>query len=166
MAAINVYLVHILDELVRQQSFPDTRESSYLSLDELLESLARRQQRFGSEKLGFSIPTHDALSDVLDRLVELGILERSFDRDPSAWRLNPSIRPDRDRDGRPYLRGSFGDAPPPPGDDIPEPPDDGPGRGLAEIISHPVLFCVSEDAFDALLNAALGEPNQAASEGA
>ncbi len=162
MAAINVYLVHILAELVGQQSFPDTRESSYLSIDELLESLERRQQRFG----GFSVPPRDHLIDVLDRLVELGILERSFDADPSAWRLNPSIRPDRDENGRPFLRGSFGDSLPPPGDDGGEPPGDEPGRGLSEIISHPVLFCVSEGAFEALLEAALRDPNEAFSEGA
>jgi hypothetical protein len=153
--------MHLIAALVARQRFPETLESSYSSVDELFRIIEHRSHDPNS---AFTRPVDtDALRDVLDRLVELGIAERRWLKDELGWRLNPAIRPERDKQGRPYLGGSMigagggpsggGDGPPPTGDDRP-------GRGLGEIIAHPILFCLADEAFEAaLMNAALKTPH-------
>jgi hypothetical protein len=161
VSANNSYVMHLIAALVERQRFSSPPESSYFSVDELFRALQERWQASHSE---FTMPADpDDLRDVLERLVELGIAERRWLQDEPCWMLNPSIRPDRDELGRPYLGGSMkgtGGEPPRGGDGPPPADDDRPGRGLGEIIAHPILFCLSDHAFEAaLIQAVLKSPS-------
>jgi len=92
--------------------------------------------------------TVEQMETVLAELADIGVVPVSRDDEVSSGSEPPSPMVQSDDGGE----GGEGDGP-----TGPIGPENGAGGvGLAEILGHSVLFCLSDDAQDALLDAAFG----------
>ena len=138
MALEDTYLFHIL-RFIR-----DGRARTVYDLVELLDGVRRQM---AARKRGLAGPTTvREMEQVLAGLAELGVLPLPGDDGGPPDREPPSRPRDGGGDG-----GDDGGAGGPVG------PESGQGgEGLSEVLEHPVLFCLSDDAQEARIDAAFG----------
>lgn len=157
MAAINNFVVHIIALLAQRQNSSNAEQSGYYNLKDIQSELEQRSKK----NTLFVTPDREDIRDTLLRLTELGVLEyihglnSDNDNPPPSWRLHHNIRPERGDRGI-ILGGSFGGNEPPPPEIEGGNTDDRRGRGLREIIAHPILFSLPKTEFEDALNVALG----------
>lgn len=133
-----------------------TARGEFLTGAEIFGRLDERMYWYGFDPLWSQLARPDpqeaegAMADILDQLIELGLICQHSDREESSgfarWRAADTWRISPDKDGG-------GGDPPPPGD---APAGGGPvgggGGGLREALSHPVLFAMDRDDFENLID--------------
>lgn len=149
MAARHSYLFHILSFLHDSPEAQDV-ERVFRHLEQARLDMERE------EPFNLHIPSGlSSLEDVLQSLAEIGVLRagQNLRADPTWTLATPRVERGRGNDegAGGGDRGGGGRDGPGNGDQ-----EGQGGGGLAEVLSHPVLFCLPDDAQDLLVLQALG----------
>ncbi|MES2681907.1 MAG: hypothetical protein V4650_00165 [Pseudomonadota bacterium] len=140
----------------------DPRRLFGLSTQEVHDLIsAEKRDRIRGDK--FSLPGLLPFEAVLGNLRDLGVLRATNVDGVTRWALDVVTLPDDPSDGAdglPDQSSGGGRDSEPPGTDGGEGDDSFDGDGLAEVLLQPILLCVTDEAFDELLDRQLARDNE------